>query len=451
MAYSGSGSGAYSYSVPNALQTYFKYTTNGIAYKSSYSTTVWRNMLMADLNALRPVYYSGNDPVLNEGHAFVCDGYQDGVTDTLFHFNWGWSGSDNGYFFLSEMNSGNGNFTSGQAAILGIYPASGYPYSCNSKTFTNTYGVIEDGSGYANDCNNNLDCSWMIAPYTSSGVAGIKLTFEEFDTEAGNDYLTIYDGPNEQSPVLGVYSGNTLPGVINSTNDTIFITYHTNPTIPSKGWVADYEFIPMSHCSGIVTLTDAAGTVEDGSGDYDYNNSSNCKWKFMPTGATTVTLHFTEFNTEPTLDFIKVYDKYSGGTLLGVYSGNTLPPDLTSTKGSMYIIFFSNSTVTNTGWKLNYTSNGTSGVENTDIINNIQVYPNPSTNGILNLNFNSKISHSVEIRLLDMLGKSVYQENIPEIETMYKETINLGSLKSGIYFLKISTDQGQVVKKIVIK
>ena len=49
----------------------------------------------------------GGDPVLcgastnsGSGHAFVCDGYQDGY----FHINWGWKGACDGYFLISDLS-----------------------------------------------------------------------------------------------------------------------------------------------------------------------------------------------------------------------------------------------------------------------------------------------------------------------------------------------------------
>ncbi len=450
MMYSADGSGAYSSDVPDALQTYFWYDTDYIAYKSSYTTATWRTKLMTNLDALKPIYYSGSDPDAG-GHAFVCDGYHGGDTDTLFHFNWGWSGSGNGYFYLSEMNSGNGNFTQYQAAILNIYPSINYPNGCSSKTLNSFFGTIEDGSGYILDSENNLDCSWLISPYSESGIQGIKLSFEEFDTEAGNDILTIYDGKSISAPIIGQYSGSSLPSELISTNDTIYITYHTNSSVKSKGWIAEYEVVPMTHCTGIITYTDINGTFTDGSNDLNYSNDALCKWKIIPTNATTVTLHFNSLNTEGTNDFIKVYDKYSGGTLMGVFSGNTPPSDLTSTKGSMYLIFSTNSSVTNQGWELSYTSNGVVAVDNNKLENSIQIYPNPLSGRILNIDFNTNISQATEIRIVDIIGKTVFSDNISILGSAYKETINLSDLKSGIYFVEITGEKEHFVKKIIIQ
>ena len=109
-----------------ALKTYFKYdpsTLRGLA-KRDYNTTAWKNLLKTELNARRPIMYDGYGT--GGGHSFVCDGYDD--TD-MFHFNWGWGGSSNGYFATSALNPGSlgtgggaGGFNSGQNVIIGIKP-----------------------------------------------------------------------------------------------------------------------------------------------------------------------------------------------------------------------------------------------------------------------------------------------------------------------------------------
>lgn len=58
------------------------------AYKEYYSDMEWKNMLKSELDAARPILYSGWD-VNGAGHCFVCDGYDE---NDYFHFNWGWGG-----------------------------------------------------------------------------------------------------------------------------------------------------------------------------------------------------------------------------------------------------------------------------------------------------------------------------------------------------------------------
>jgi hypothetical protein len=54
------------------------------------------------------------------GHAFVCDGYNN---NGYFHFNWGWGGYADDYFYIGNLNPASSNYTSGQQAIIGIEPS----------------------------------------------------------------------------------------------------------------------------------------------------------------------------------------------------------------------------------------------------------------------------------------------------------------------------------------
>jgi PKD repeat protein len=119
MNYGTGGSGAYTQDVRDALVNYFSYGSSAqYVQRMWYSSGGWENLLISELDSHQPVVYSGQDP--NFGHAFVCDGYQG---TNYFHFNWGWSGWNNGYFYVSNLNSGNGNFTNNQAAVVHIAPA----------------------------------------------------------------------------------------------------------------------------------------------------------------------------------------------------------------------------------------------------------------------------------------------------------------------------------------
>lgn len=128
MMYGGSaqgGSGAYSEDALTALKTNFKYKAAAtMKSRSSYSQATWDAMLKAELDLKRPLYYAGSGS--GGGHAFVCDGYQD--ADSKFHFNWGWSGSYDGYFASNALNpdgvgtgGGTGGFNSSQKAFFNLW------------------------------------------------------------------------------------------------------------------------------------------------------------------------------------------------------------------------------------------------------------------------------------------------------------------------------------------
>lgn len=113
--------------VVKALISYFDYDkTLSFVQRAYYSKIQWYELLYDNLAQGLPIYYRGTS---NEGgHAFVCDGYKDG----LFHINWGWGGMSDGYFELSILEpseQGIGGSTSGyqqnQKAIIGIKPNNG--------------------------------------------------------------------------------------------------------------------------------------------------------------------------------------------------------------------------------------------------------------------------------------------------------------------------------------
>jgi len=118
MQYGPDGSGAYTSDARDALVNYFSYSQDAtFLCKSNYPNSTWETMLKDQLDAEKPLVYQGSGP--DGGHAWVCDGYQE---PGYFHFNWGWSGYANGYYYLSNLNPGGSNFTENQCAIFEVYP-----------------------------------------------------------------------------------------------------------------------------------------------------------------------------------------------------------------------------------------------------------------------------------------------------------------------------------------
>ena len=121
MGYGTDGSGAYSEDVPDAVLKYFGYTNCcRLVYRDYLSLGEFQAQLKNQFDMGWPVYYSGSDVDGNGGHAFVCDGYDE---NDLFHFNWGWSGSGDGFFAIDELNVSSYAFNSGQAFIANFVPA----------------------------------------------------------------------------------------------------------------------------------------------------------------------------------------------------------------------------------------------------------------------------------------------------------------------------------------
>ena len=129
----GPESGAQTSMVGDALKTYFGYAnTTQFVSRSFYSYANWTDLIYNELQQGRPVIYNGQ--ATDGGHCFVCDGYKYEDNTDLFHINWGWGGTSNGYFVLSVLNpqeqgiggsASSSAYNAGQGAIVGIQKIGG--------------------------------------------------------------------------------------------------------------------------------------------------------------------------------------------------------------------------------------------------------------------------------------------------------------------------------------
>lgn len=119
MQYGVSASSAQTERIIDALTRYFKYDQSiSSMQKDDYDASEWQKMLTDELVAKRPVIYSGSG---TGGHAFVIDGF-DG---SMYHINWGWGGSSDGWFSLAALKPDNHDYTYEQGMIINIKPDEG--------------------------------------------------------------------------------------------------------------------------------------------------------------------------------------------------------------------------------------------------------------------------------------------------------------------------------------
>ena len=125
MHYAIDGSGAYSADVPSRIYQYFGYTNQAVLRsRDSYTYDNWKSMLKESFDMGWPLYYSGQGS--DGGHAFVCDGYNDA---DLFHYNWGWSGSGDGWFDFDNID-----YNSSDGAIFNFVPTDVYNSTAQAPT-----------------------------------------------------------------------------------------------------------------------------------------------------------------------------------------------------------------------------------------------------------------------------------------------------------------------------
>lgn len=148
--------GASAANVPIAVVKYMDYDKScRFLQRHQYSATDWYKLVKDELDANRPVFYTGfND---KSGHAFVLDGY---TTKDYFSVNWGWGGYLDGQFRLDAMNpagsgigGNNDHYNSGQGAIFGLKKNEGGEWAptmiLGEKGFTNFPAEFKKGTQFS--------------------------------------------------------------------------------------------------------------------------------------------------------------------------------------------------------------------------------------------------------------------------------------------------------------
>ena len=447
MMYSPNGSGAYSHDVPDAIQDYFGYSSQSdFKQKDDYSQQNWIGLLKQQIDLGQPMYYSGYSN--SGGHAFVCDGYDD---EDNFHFNFGWSGSSNGYYTLYTV----GGFSNGQGAVINFIPGGNYPYyySGQQPTLTAKSGSFEDGSGPVEHYPAGADISWLIDPQAAGdSVSKITLSFSRFSL-AGGDEITVYGGESASAPVLAVFSGTTIPPAFVYNGNKMFINFKSNTPETANGFLASYTTSKPTWCNGLTTFTDLSGTVTDGSGQFNYDNNASCMWTIEPEGNGPTTLHFSAFDTEAQHDYLIIYDMVSQEMLAqisGSYSADNLPSPIVSNSGKFFMIFMTNGTVNLQGWEINYISE-TVGIDDSKSVSpGVEIFPNPAID-MLNLQLTGFETGEILTEIYALDGRLAKTASYTIEKNKKGVVVDVNELLSGSYLLKVSQGNVFITRKINIR
>lgn len=106
-------------------------------------------------------------------------------------------------------------------------------------TITLCAGKLMDDGGTGN-YTASTNSKRTIAP---TGAGYIRLKFNSFNFEANYDYLYIYDGATTASPLIGKFTGTTLPGggTITTTGGAVTLVQSTDPAVNNSGFDLDWQ------------------------------------------------------------------------------------------------------------------------------------------------------------------------------------------------------------------
>lgn len=441
MHYSPNGSGMTNHSAARVLRTFFKYSPE-TEYLFRDSTNLnWDSVIVSHLNRRIPMYYAGwSVPNIN-GHGFICDGYKTIDSSYYFSFNFGWSGYRDGYYYTNSLFVGSYNFNLAQELIVNGYPdTTQYAYPTpqtltGTMTLTAGEGTFTDGSQTYNNCASGMDFTWNIAPDVSN-LTGIKLKVI-YDLALGD---TLYISSTSVNTFYALTAGaDTLDVEWSCPTMTVRFITHSDA---SPGFRASYSALQEIFCSGTQPFTQPTGHIEDGSGNANYNNFSNCRYRVLITSSaySAITFHINALDLEEEKDFLHFYD----GSINDDYhllslTGHKADTNITVNTRRVYLVLETDETGTDAGFDIDYEA-GTVGIsqyENQDL----KLYPNPA-NSYITIAYTEPIQ---TIEIFNAIGRKVYSAT-PNLEEAH---ISLLDFPASVYTVTLRTGNQTFTKKVV--
>jgi PKD repeat protein len=226
---------------------YFNYnsaTLQGVMEKS-YAASAWTALIENELNAGRPVQYEGYDPSQG-GHTWVCDGYD--VNNNL-HMNWGWSGQDDGYYAINNLDPDIYDFSEQDGALIGIQPVSTAPVAALSANTSSSCS----GSVQFTDNSTGQPTSWL-------------WNFGDGTTSTIQNPLHVYSSNGTYTPTLKVtnsYGSNQA-----AISPGITVARPAAPTASGASHCSASTFSLSASTSNPVAWMDSTGNVVSGANPF---------------------------------------------------------------------------------------------------------------------------------------------------------------------------------------
>ena len=282
MEYGAGVSSAYGSYSSYALPAFFGYSPAvRRLFRNYYTSEDWESLILTELQARRPIIYSGQG---TEGHEFILDG----CSSDGYHINWGWYGWYDGYFMLNAMTPvEDADYSYDQEMTINIQIGDGPREHTHYVSVFDLFEIPKDGlevgsywsgylygltcmcseaNGWDTTCQTHygiglFDMNWnFVKALGNGGETNLKLNYMynggrnynfNFDAETFTDGVTYYIAPYVQGM-----------------NDNVITRIRT------KGGKSDYYKLEVHNgriYQSVRPITPIAGGTGTGTKDNPYN------------------------------------------------------------------------------------------------------------------------------------------------------------------------------------
>lgn len=248
-------------------------------------------------------------------------------------------------------------YGSGNGFQIAFAPTEGLP-GCGGL-YTGDKGEIVSPS-YDGKYLSGLLCEYRIK---TSKETKIRINFKSFNLERSfgcrYDYLKIYDGPSEDSRLVGRFCGTRYPKTYTSSRNEVYIKFKSDQSMSAEGFRITYDSVCQREIQG------DSGVIKSPGYPFSYPENRVCEYIISTVPGKAIQLTFQDFDIEDNryydchYDNVEVRDGHDiNSTLLGRYCGGVehIPPAQTSTHNYMYLRFNSDMSISGRGFYANYTT-----------------------------------------------------------------------------------------------
>lgn len=499
MKYGFDGSASNSEDALESFKSHFGYSQSGqylniqdvvtdtSAAAAALTLPDWEAKMLEDLDNHRPIFYSGRNKTLG-GHAWIVDGYTT-ASDSVryFHVNWGWGGTDNGFYLMRNMNTSSGNFNYAYLdhMMFHLVPADTLAIekpTTGSARVTSSQGTISDGAGNMKYKPNTYR-SWVFA---APDARAYKFKFSKLKLKDG-DKVIVYNGGTEASGIKqqytgeykmaacsdytgysgsthGDFPGTNLPAALSVVADSVLVVFTSNDDDETGyGFVLDYEVTTFytNACADITSFANVySGTITDKKNneesDDPYRSSVVCQSRLFGLQFNTgYDIAFPKFDLRAG-DYVELYDFSSnlaespdGKDLIVRYDINNMPSGIINIPYTDVLVrFVSDNWLEGTGFKMQFY--GKLGVDQHSNFEDVAIFPNPATDNLF-VKLTAE-AQDVQAVVYDLAGKMVYSDLFSHAGGEQQYTLPVNTLANGIYFLSLQgKDGGKVTYKFIVK
>ena len=187
---------------------------------------------------------------------------------------------------------------------------------------------------YGDDAQVTANSTTMLTPYTVKWYA---------DADQNNLLL------QEEITSGGEVSAYTLDAL--SDDLSLYVTVqdavHCEPQVGTI-----HSWTNMGNTTSTLACGESMRFFDDGGVNGNYSGNANLRHVFTSDGNNAITLSFNGFNTQEGADVVRVYtgNTVNQDSLLGSFSGTSLPASVTSKSNTMTVVFTSNGYIDASGW-----------------------------------------------------------------------------------------------------